>query len=302
MAHPEAQVEHHVEHRVEHRQGRVRTSDGLALFEQYWAPTEPGAVVVLVHGYAEHSTRYEPTARRLAHDGYAVQTLDLRGHGRSEGKRCFVRSFAEYLTDVETALLVAERRWPDHPVFLMGHSMGGLISALFVIERAVPLCGLVLSAPSVMLGSDFSPLKASVSVVLGRVLPHFPTVRFRTESLSRDARVVQAYRDDGLVFHGRTPARTASEIIRAIRRVQGRMDRIELPLLVVHGGQDQVSEVEGSRRLYASARSDDKSLRVYDGLFHEVMNEPEKALVLEEISTWLGARTPVSRQGGRRYR
>ena len=95
-----------------------------------------------------------------------------------------------------------------------------------------------------------------------------------------------------MVFHGRTPARTASEIIRAIRRVQGRMDRIELPLLIVHGGQDQVSEVEGSRRLYASARSNDKSLRVYDGLFHEVMNEPEKALVLEEISTWLGARTP----------
>ncbi len=245
---------------------------------------------MLVHGYAEHSARYEPTARRLAHDGFAVQTLDLRGHGRSEGTRCFIRSFAEYLVDVETALLVAERRWPDHPVFLMGHSMGGLISALFVIERRAPLSGLVLSAPSVMLGGDFSPLKASVSVVLGRVLPRFPTVRFRTESLSRDAGVVQAYRDDRLVFHGRTPARTASEIIRAIRRVQELMDGIELPLLVVHGGQDQVTDVEGSRRLYASARSADKSLRVYDGLFHEIMNEPEKALVLGEISAWLGAR------------
>jgi alpha-beta hydrolase superfamily lysophospholipase len=277
MVHPEAQAEHRVEHRVEHRQGRVHTSDGLALFEQSWAPAEPGAVVVLVHGYAEHSTRYESTARRLARDGYAVQTLDLRGHGRSEGKRCFVRSFAEYLTDVEAALLVAERRWPDHPVFLMGHSMGGLISALLVIERAASLCGLVL-------------------------LPSFPTVRFRSESLSRDAGVVQAYRDDGLVFHGRTPARTASEIIRAIRYVQGRMDSIELPLLVVHGGRGQVAEVEGSRRLYASARSNDKSLRVYDGLFHEIMNEPEKAVVLEEISTWLGARTPASRPGGRRCR
>jgi len=286
MAHAEAQVEH--------REGRARTSDGLTLFEQSWAAGEPGAVVVLVHGYAEHSTRYEPTARRLARDGYAVQTLDLRGHGRSEGKRCFIRAFAEYLTDVEAALLTAERAWPDRPVFLMGHSMGGLISALFVLDRTVPVSGLVVSAPSVMLGRDFSPLKASVSEVLGRVLPSFPTVRFRAESLSRDAGVVQAYRDDRLVFHGRTPARTASEIIRAIRSVQGRMDRIELPLLVVHGGQDQVADVEGSKRLYERARSDDKSLRVFDGLYHEIMNEPEKASVLEEISTWLGARTPVS--------
>ena len=286
MAHRKAQVVH--------REGRVRTSDGIALFEQSWAPTEPGAVVLLVHGYAEHSARYEQTARRLAHDGHAVQTLDLRGHGRSEGTRCFVSAFAEYLTDVKAALLVAERTWPDRPIFLMGHSMGGLICALLVIEGTAPLSGLVLSAPSVMLGRDFSPLKAAVSVVLGRVLPSFPTVRFRAESLSRDARVVQAYRDDELVFHGRTPARTASEIIRAIRSVQGRMDRIELPLLVVHGGQDQVTDIEGSRRLYENARSNDKSLRVFNGLYHEIMNEPERASVLDEISMWLTAHTPVS--------
>ncbi|MCK4408490.1 MAG: lysophospholipase [Candidatus Eisenbacteria sp.] len=284
---------------VHHREGRIRSSDGLLLFEQSWAPATPRAVVGLVHGYAEHSSRYDATARCLARDGYAVQTLDLRGHGRSEGKRCFVSDFREYLSDVDAVLQRAARSWPERPVFLMGHSLGGLIALLFVIERSVPLSGLILSAPSVRLGSDFSPFKARVSELLGRTFPGFPTVKFRSESLSSDENVVQAYRDDELVYRGRTPARTASEIIRTIRAVQERMHRIELPLLVMHGADDQVADVEGSRQLYEGARSADKSLRIYDGFYHEIMNEPEKAIVLGEISAWLNARDLAHRSGRR---
>jgi alpha-beta hydrolase superfamily lysophospholipase len=276
---------------VNHREGRVRSADGTELFEQSWAPSEPRAVICLVHGYAEHSGRYDSTALFLAQAGFAVQALDLRGHGRSAGRRCFVSDFHDYLSDVDAVLQRAARSWPDRRTFLMGHSLGGLISVYFAIESGEGLSGLVLSAPSVRLGSDFSPLKARIAELLGRALPNFPTVRFRSESLSRDASVVQGYRADRMVYQGRTPARTASEIIRAIRAVQERVHCIELPLLVMHGSEDQVADIEGSRRLHDCVGSEDKTLGIYDGLYHEIMNEPEKASVLGDVSAWLSART-----------
>ena len=279
---------------VNHREGCVRSVDGTELLEQAWAPEEPLAVVCLVHGYAEHSGRYEWPARFLARAGLAVQALDLRGHGRSEGRRCYVSDFHDYLSDVDAVLRRAAQSWSGLSVFLMGHSLGGLISTCFAIERDTGLAGLVLSAPSVMLGSDFPPLKARLAELMGRMLPTFPTVRFPSESLSRDPDVVRGYREDRLVYQGRTPARTASEIIRAIRAVQERMHCIEMPLLVMHGSEDQIADIEGSRRLHEGIGSKDKTLSVYDGLYHEIMNEPEKSTVLGDVSDWMLARA-VSR-------
>jgi alpha-beta hydrolase superfamily lysophospholipase len=262
----------------------------VRLFEQSWAPAEPKVVLGLVHGYGEHSGRYEAAARHLADRGVAVQAFDLRGHGRSEGKRCFVRDFGEFLTDVDAMLELAARRWPGTPLFLMGHSLGGLIASHYVIDRSPALSGLVLSAPSVSLGNDFPPLKRKLAEVAGGALPWLPTVRFPSDSLSRDASVVEAYRKDALVYHGRTPARTASEIIRSIHAVQERTAAIALPLLVMHGSQDRIADVEGSRMLHDRAGSSDKTIRVYEGLYHEIMNEPEREVVLAELATWLDSR------------
>jgi lysophospholipase len=255
-------------------------------------------VAALVHGYGEHSGRYDAAARHLASEGVAVQGFDLRGHGRSDGKRCFVSDFREFLTDVDAALGRASRSWPGAPLFLMGHSLGGLIAAYHVIERAPALSGLILSAPSASLGDDFPPLKRRLAEIAGRVLPWLPTVRFPSESLSRDATVVEGYRKDALVHHGRTPARTASEIIRAIRVVRERAAEIELPLLVMHGSRDQVTDVEGSRMLHERASSHDKTLRVYDGLYHEIMNEPERESVLGELTAWLAAHAGAGAERG----
>jgi acylglycerol lipase len=280
---------------VHHREELLQAHDGLQLFGQSWSPEVARALVVVVHGYAEHSARYESAALHLARSGYAVQAFDLRGHGRSQGKPCFVRAFDDYLDDLHVVLLRATRTWPGKPVFLLAHSLGGLIASLYVISGRVELSGVILSAPSVRLGRDFTEFQARASLVLGRLLPHLPMVRCHSSSISRDAAIVQAYRTDALVYHGRIPARTASEIVRAIRRVQLNMERIAVPLLVMHGGQDQVTDSEGSRELWARARSADKRIRIWDGLYHEIMNEPEKAAVLEEISDWLDARA------GRRF-
>jgi acylglycerol lipase len=249
------------------------------------------AIVVLVHGFAEHSARHAPAALHLARRGYAVQLFDLRGHGRSQGKRCFVRAFDEYLDDTEAVLLRARRRWSGKPAFMVAQSLGGLIASLCVVDGRSELSGLVLSAPAAKLGRDYSAFKIGASLALGRALPHLPMFRLKSSSICRDPAVVRAFGEDELVYHGRTPARTASEIIRAIRRLQGSAERICIPLLVMHGSLDQVADIDGSEALYERAKSSDKILRVYDGLWHEVMHEPESAMVLQELSNWLDERT-----------
>ncbi len=277
---------------IHHRDGWVRTDDGLRLFEQSWAPASPKAVVVLVHGFAEHSSRHASTSLHMARRGYAIQTLDLRGHGRSEGKRCFVLAFDEYLDDTRLLLLSARERWPGRPIFLLGHSLGGLIVSLFCIDRPTELSGLILSAPAVKLGRDYSPSKIIACLALGRMFPRLPTVRLRGSSLSRDPSVVRAYDEDELVFHGRIPARTASETVRAIRRLQANVKRISVPLLVMHGSHDQVTECEGSKAFCERVPSTDKSFRIWAGLWHEIMHEPEKDAILQQMTDWLDERTP----------
>jgi len=274
-----------------HQEGSLRVPGGLELFEQSWTPELPRAVVLLVHGFAEHSARHASAALCLAHRGYAVQSFDLRGHGRSQGKRCFVRAFDEYLDDTEASLLKAKRRWPGQPVFLLAHSLGGLIASLFVIDERSEVSGLILSAPVARLGRDYSRFKIGASLVLGRALPHLPMVRFKSSSVSREPVVVGAYEDDELVYHGRTPARTASEIVRAVQRLRASAERISVPLLVMHGSEDQVADVDGSKELCERAGSFDKSLRICDGLWHEIMHEPERDVVLQEMSDWLDERT-----------
>lgn len=287
---------------VHHREDSLRVPGGFQLFEQSWAPEMPKGVVVLVHGFAEHSARHAPAALHLAHRGYAVQSFDLRGHGRSQGKRCFVRAFDEYLDDTEALLLRAKRRWSGKPVFLVAQSLGGLIGSLCVVDGRFELSGLVLSAPAVKLGRDYSAFKIGASLAVGRALPHLPMFRLRSSSICRDPAVVRAFEEDELVYHGRTPARTASEIIRAIRRLQANAERIRIPLLVMHGSRDQVADIDGSEALCERAESTDKSLRVYDGFWHEIMHEPENAMVLEDISSWLDERTSRSVGGSRSER
>ena len=281
---------------VHHHEGSVSTGRGIQLFEQSWAPELPKAVVVLVHGFGEHSGRHESAALHFVGSGSAVQSFDLRGHGRSGGKRCYIGTFDEYLEDTETLVLIAKRKWPGKPVFLLAHSLGGLIASLCVAEERVQLSGLILSAAAVKLGRDYSPLKIRASLVLGRVFPHLPMVRFRSISVSRDPAVVRAYQCDELVYHGRTPARTASEIVRATKRLAASVEQVSTPLLVLHGSQDQVADIGGSRELFERAQSVDKSLRIYDGLWHEIMHEPEGKDVLGDISDWIDKRT--SQVGG----
>jgi alpha-beta hydrolase superfamily lysophospholipase len=265
-----------------------KTDDGLSLFEQYWVPDkEHKAVVAIVHGYAEHSARYQHVAEYLLGQGYAVEAFDLRGHGRSEGKRSFVKSFDEYPSDVASFFQRIRKRHPDKPIYLLGHSMGGPISLLFVATFKPDLKGLILSGPALKISDDISPMLVRFSSFISSIFPKLPTIKLDSSGISRDPDIVKRYDSDPLVYRGGTPARTGAELVRAIVRVQNQAEQVTLPILILHGTADKLADVEGSKQFYNVVGSNDKDLKLYDGFYHEVLNEPEKQQVLEDIVQWL---------------
>ena len=275
--------------------GTLIASDGLRLFTQRWTPEPATAGVLLVHGYGEHSGRYDHVAEALGREGVAVYAFDLRGHGRSEGSRAYVESFDRYLEDLDDALDAADRSLPEGPLFLYGHSMGGLIVLRYVLERDLDVDGLILSSPAIEINPDLAPLLRRVAQWLGRVAPKLPTVRSVEGAISRDPAVVEAAENDPLNYHGRVQARMGAEMLRAGETVQARVDEIIDPFLVVHGTADTITSPTWSQRLYDRAAADDKTLHLYDGLYHETHNEPEQDEVLADIRTWLRERIPGSK-------
>jgi len=274
-----------------HREDRFCAHDGLRLHENCWLPAgEPGGVVVVVHGLNDHSGRYTELAARLNRHGYAVYAMDLRGHGKSQGARLLIRSFDEYLADLELHVDRVRRRGPDKPLFLFGHSMGGAIVALLGITRQPDVRGLVLSVPAVVIGGGVSPLLRRLAPLVSRLFPRLRIMRLGYRTLCRDPEVVEQFKNDPLVYHGRFPVRTGAEILRAAGRIQDQMEALKLPLLLLHGTADMATDPEGSRRLHARAGSTDKTLKLYEGLFHDLLHEPEKEQVTADLIEWLDAR------------
>ncbi len=275
---------------IQHEEGYFEGVDDCELYEQWWRPPTPQAVVIIVHGLAEHSSRYTPAATYLASQGFAVYTFDLRGHGNSDGDQAYVQSFRDYLADLGILLSRVQEREPDKSIFLFGHSLGGAIATLFVIRYLPFLRGLILSAPALKTGSSIPPLLVRLSGIVGRIAPKLATIKLEAKAISRDPQVVEAYEQDPLVYRGGILARTGAETNGAIKEIQARMEEVTLPLLIMHGTADRLTEVEGSKQLYTRAESKDKQLKLYEGLYHEILNEPEKEQVLGDMLNWLQQR------------
>ncbi|MBU9344748.1 lysophospholipase [Burkholderia multivorans] len=279
--------------------GRLRTADGVELASYRWPAdaraAPPRATVALLHGLAEHAGRYAPLAARLNAAGIDLLAIDLRGHGRSPGKRAWVARFDEYLDDADSLVDEAERA--PTPLFLMGHSMGGAIAALYAIERAparaCTLAGLVLSSPALAPGRDVPRWMLALSHLISRVWPTFPAIRIDAALLSRDADVVAANRADPLVHHGPVPARTGAEILDAMARIERGRSALRVPVLVYHGTADKLTEPDGSRTFGARVGSADRTLTLYEGGFHETMNDIERERVIDALIGWIDARVPA---------
>lgn len=273
--------------------GSFAGCDGAHLFEQAWLPEVHRGTVALVHGYAEHSGRYAHVAGRLRDHGIAVHTYDQRGYGRSPGRRAYVPTFQQHVDDLALFLDTVRSR-SDGPLWLFGHSMGGAVVLNLVLQQAVDVAGLVLSSPAIQYPPLLQALRPA-SRLASRLLPHLPTIQIGSSGITHDEDVQQAQQDDPLYYRGHLPARTGHEIMQAGRFVQQNMNALTLPFYLFQGTADEVVDPEGARRLYAHAASGDKTLRLYEGLYHETLNErlPDRRTVLDEMTQWLTARLPA---------
>ena len=261
------------------------------VFWRTWVPA--GAVrgvVVIVHGFCEHGGRYGRLAEELERQGFAAHVGDLRGHGKSAGSRIAIRRFDDYLHDAERQLERARQQHPGRPVFLLGHSMGGAIVLWLAITRQPPVEGLIVSAPAVSVGDRVFPLLRRVAGVCSMVAPWLRLFRVGGGRISRDPAVVADFRADPLVFHGRFPVRTGAEILRIGGEIQRHAASLTLPVLLLHGTDDKVTDPVGSRLVYDRATSADKTLRLYPGLYHDLFHEPEHRQVTADVVGWLAQR------------
>ena len=265
--------------------------NGVRIVYDVWTPDgEPRGVVVLCHGFGEHARRYDHVAERFGEAGLITYALDLRGHGRSGGKRVYLRNIGEYTTDFRTLVGIATRDHPSLDRVVLGHSMGGGIVFAYGVEHLDEYSAMVLSGPAVYAHDMVSSPMIVLAKVVGSILPGLPVEQLETEAVSRDPEVVAAYMADPLVHHRKVPAGVAKALIKVGETMPQRAAKLTAPLLVVHGEQDKLIPVEGSRRLLECVASTDAHLKVYPELYHEVFNEPERALVLDDVTAWIEAR------------
>jgi acylglycerol lipase len=270
-----------------------RANGGTRLFEQIWCPNQaPKAVLVIVHGYTEHSGRYQHFAHQCVHAGISVEAFDLRGHGKSDGPRGFVNDFQDYVHDLAQFLIRVRERNAHLPVFLFAHSLGGTISTQLVSQESPDLSGLIFSGAALTVGDSVSRPMQYIAKALSCWFPKIPTVPIGTGSvITRNPSAIKDYDQDPLVYRGRVPARTGAEVLRAIQNLQ--LDTVRTPLLILHGTADRVTDLKGSQQLYMRAQTTDKTFKPYEGLYHSLLEESEKDQVIDDILSWITQRIPT---------
>lgn len=266
---------------------------GAKLHVTHWLPEgRPKAVVLLAHGYAEHAGRYAYVAKRLTDAGYAIYAVDHWGHGASDGEGGFVPHFSAFLDGMSELLTLVEVNHGDTPRLLLGHSMGGLIATLFLIERQQAFVAAALSGPAILPAEPPSRFTVWISRFLSRFFPRLGVLSLDANGVSRDPAVVAAYQADPLVYGGKIGARLGKEFMDAMAVAQADAPKIRLPILIQHGEADRLTAPAGSRYLFEHVSSVDKRLEIYPGLFHEIYNEPERDAVLGDLIGWFDAHSP----------
>jgi alpha-beta hydrolase superfamily lysophospholipase len=273
---------------ITHTESTIVGNVGMALFMQAWLPEKPRAVVALAHGLGEHSGRYGNLVAELNKCGYAVYACDHRGHGRSPGQRAYIDSWEDFRAGVRSLVRYATSTHPGLPLFLIGHSLGGLIVLEYVLRETPALRGLVTSAPALS-NASISPILVMASRVLSRVAPTFSLkTNLPVTGISRDQSVQQAYLTDPLNTFVGTP-RLATETFASIDWVNSHAADLRVPLLMIHGEADPIVPVVSSARFYAAAGSTDKRRFSYPGVVHEAHNDLGWPQAVGNVADWLDA-------------
>jgi alpha-beta hydrolase superfamily lysophospholipase len=269
----------------------VLAKDGVCLRSFSWQPAAMPVrgVVVITHGIRDYALRYDHFARQLSQQGYAVFAQDLRGHAHSGGDRQRFDSMAEMVADTDLVVQEAQQQYPGVPLFVFGHSLGGLITTEYALAHGDKLSGVILSGAALKRPLSVSGFSVGVARLVAAVAPGLHVVQVDDHEFSRDKDVMAALASDPLISHDKLPAASAVAGIDGIADVQQKMGQLKMPILILYGTADSVNPVEGSQTLYAGVGSSDKTLKPYKGLYHDLMHEPEHDQVAADVIAWLNA-------------
>ncbi|XP_019625658.1 PREDICTED: monoglyceride lipase-like [Branchiostoma belcheri] len=270
-------------------------SSGQYLYCKYWEPQgqAPRALLMIVHGVAEHCQRYEEIATELNKEGILVFAHDHVGHGQSQGYPADIKSFHEYVQDVLQHADKMRGAHPGIPIFILGHSMGGTVATLAAMERPTMFAGVVLTAPAIIPAPETATRwRVLAARTLASILPRFEVGTVDTSFVSRDPEMVKAYEEDPLIYHGGLRARWAVQTLDAMDQIRRQAASFQPPFLALHGDQDKLSLPEGAQFLYDNAPEGDKQIKIYPGLYHELLRElkPDAEMVRRDIVTWVTER------------
>ena len=271
------------------REERIDSGHGLEIFVRSWRPDgKAKAIVAICHGVNSHSGYYHWVAEQLVAAGFAVYALDLHGRGKSDGERFYLEKIDDYLSDVHALTTLARSREPGLPVFLLGHSAGGVVSCVYTLEHQAELAGLICESFAFQVAApDFA---LAVVKGLSHLAPHAHVLKLKNEEFSRDPKVVAAMNADPLIEHETQPTKTVAELVRADERLKQEFSSITLPVFILHGTADKVTRPSGSQLFYDTAGSTDKTLKLYDDHVHDLLNDFGKDRVMADITAWITAR------------
>jgi len=279
------------------QEGDFTSAGGTRIHMRSWdAATAPVAVVAICHGLNSHSGQYEWVAQQFAARGFAVHALDLRGRGRSAGPRFHVDDVRDYVADVLGLIRIARARHPGLPLYLLGHSAGGVVSCSLALDHQSEIDGLICESFAFQVPAPGFALAAIKA--LSHVAPHLGVLTLKMKDFSRDPRAVAALEADPLTKNETQPAATVAALVRADERLHDNFGSITLPVLILHGTDDRATVCRGSEYFHAHAGSADKTLKIYDGAYHDLLNDIGKEEVLNDIADWIEARLPAASKPG----
>jgi alpha-beta hydrolase superfamily lysophospholipase len=275
---------------MNHIEGTFKSVRNANIFYQAWIPEgEVKAVLFLVHGLGEHSGRYMNHVNYFVPLGYAIYGLDHLGHGKSDGTRVYVDKISDYTDPLKTYFDMIQGWHPGKPIFILGHSMGGLITSVYLLDHQDELKGAIISAPAVKVSDSISPVTIFMGRLLSGLTPKAGLLALDANGVSSDPQVVSAYINDPLVYNGKTTARLAAEMLGGMQRVTTEAHTLRIPMILLQGSADKLVDPDGAKMLYEKSSSKDKTLKMYEGFYHEVFNEPGRAQVLKDVEEWLAA-------------
>jgi acylglycerol lipase len=273
---------------VQHTEGVFSGCNNCNLYWQAWLPDRlPVAILIVVHGIAEQSGRYSNLVNYFVPKGCAIYSFDLRGHGKSMGKRSYVERFSYYLDDLKVFCKKVSEENKNIKAFLVGHSMGSTITIAYAIEHQREFNGFIVSGTTLKAGVSINKASIFMAKILSILIPKVGVSALNATDISRDKAVVEAYVNDPLNYTGKLSARVGTELLKTMEKLRSGISKLSLPILIMHGTADRISDPSSSQTLFDGAGSKDKTLKLYKGFYHEIFNDPECQQVFSDINDWL---------------